>query len=327
MGEAVAVVLAAGQGKRMRSALPKVLHEVGGRPMLVRVLEAVRASGIVRAVVVVGHGGDRIQAAMPTWSADLEPLTVACVHQAAQRGTGDAVATALPQLAEQEETVVVAPADVPLLPAADLTRLLSAHRAQGAACTLLTSEVPDPSGYGRIVRQDGAVAGIIEERDCSTEQKRITEINSGIMCLQAAWLRRLLPLLSTDNAQGEILLTDVIGLLRQAGAVIAAEPAADWEKVAGVNDRQALAASERALEALVRSNLADRGVVLRGHRAGSVDDRARIGEGCVLGPLATIEGMCVIGAGTQISQAVVQGSVIGARCRIGPMAALRPARH
>src|SRR5579883_1040528 len=231
-----AIVLAAGLGTRMRSAEAKVLHRLGGRPLIAWPLAALRELGVARTVVVVGHQAEAVRAAAAAALAGVET-----VHQAEQRGTGDAVHCAAGAFAGFDGDVLVLYGDVPLVRAATLRALVDAHRAAGATLSLLTADFEDPSGYGRIVRDAaGRVTGIVEERDASPEERRITEINPGFYCVAAAELASLL----SENAQGEYYLTDLVALAARAGRRIVTVPVEQPWEVAGINTRTELARME-----------------------------------------------------------------------------------
>ncbi|MEL0083800.1 MAG: NTP transferase domain-containing protein, partial [Gammaproteobacteria bacterium] len=237
-----AVVLAAGKGTRMRSELPKVLQPLGGKTLLQQSISAflaIRAQQAAALTVVVGHGAESVKAALP----DLDCNWVA---QPQQLGTGHAVMQALP-IIDDEDLVLVLCGDVPLLTRQTLENLIAAAGPQSPA--LLTVDLADPTGYGRVLRdRHGHVAEIVEQKDGNAEQLRVSEINTGIMAIPAAPLKKWLGSLSNDNAQGEYYLTDIIAMAVADGYPVAAVAAMNPEEVAGVNDKLQLAASERALQ-------------------------------------------------------------------------------
>ena len=237
--EAAALVLAAGQGTRMDSDLAKVLHPMGGEPLLAYVLAALDRLGVGRTLVVIGHQADRVRSAFS--QADVE-----WVLQAQQRGTGHAVLMAGPALEEFEGTLLVVCGDTPLLRASTLDALLETHRESGASVTVLSARVPDPTGYGRIVRDpEGRVRGIVEEKDATDEQRRVDEINSGTYAFQYADLARVLGRLTSRNAQGEYYLTDTVRLLLEEGRAAEAWCAPDYREVLGINTVAQLEEAER----------------------------------------------------------------------------------
>ncbi|TCB99744.1 bifunctional UDP-N-acetylglucosamine diphosphorylase/glucosamine-1-phosphate N-acetyltransferase GlmU [Micromonospora zingiberis] len=331
------VVLAAGEGKRMKSALPKVLHPMLGRTLLGHVLSAAEPLAAERTMVVVGHGADQVRAHL----AEVVPGAVA-VHQAEQLGTGHAVRIALEAAPEATGTVVVLNGDVPLLRPETVAALVAAHEGERAAATVLAAEVPDPTGLGRIVRNAaGRLEQIVEQRDATPGQLEIKEINAGIYAFDAGRLRDVLGKLSTDNDQGEEYLTDVFGLLVSAGEPVAVHLAADHTETLGCNDRVELAALRRLLRdrvnerwmragvslldpettwidvtvALDRDAVVDQNTQLRG---GSV-----VGSGAVVGPDVTLVDT-VVGAGATVLRSHAVGAQVGPGASVGPYAYLRP---
>jgi bifunctional UDP-N-acetylglucosamine pyrophosphorylase/glucosamine-1-phosphate N-acetyltransferase len=240
--DTVAVVLAAGQGTRMQSDLAKVLHPMAGEPLLAHVLRALRDTGVPRVLVVIGHQRERVREAFAG-------APVEWVVQAEQRGTGHAIQMAQPALAGFTGTLLVVCGDTPLLRGETLHALLERHAASGASVTVLSTRVPDPSGYGRIVR-DPPVAGtvrvrIVEERDATPDQKAIDEINSAIYAFDYPVLESVVSRLSSHNAQGEYYLTDTPALIQDAGHRAEVECAGDWRELLGVNTPAQLAELER----------------------------------------------------------------------------------
>jgi len=328
------VVLAAGQGKRMHSGLPKVLQPLAGRPLLEHVLATARSVSPAAIHVVYGHGGDQVRAAFEgqtdlTWA-----------HQAEQLGTGHAVMQAMPAIPD-DHTVLVLCGDVPLAGTDIMDRLL-ADSANGELA-LLTAIVPDPTGYGRVLRTSrGDVQRIVEHKDASDIERRVNEINTGLIAFNAAALRCALGKLRNDNAQREYYLTDVIGLAIADGKHvhgIVAERATD---VLGINDRAQLATAERTLQRRIAADLMSRGVTLadperidvRGEVVVGRDvfidvgvvlqgkvtlgDRARVGPYCVIAD-------STLGADTHVHPFTVMNDVAaGDDCEIGPFARLRP---
>jgi bifunctional UDP-N-acetylglucosamine pyrophosphorylase/glucosamine-1-phosphate N-acetyltransferase len=249
--EAAALVLAAGQGTRMGSDLAKVLHPMAGQPLLAHVLAALDRLGVGRTLVVIGHQADRVRATFA--AADVE-----WVLQPEQRGTGHAVLMAGPALEEFEGTLLVVCGDTPLLRASTLETLLARHRESGAAVTVLSARVPDPQGYGRIVRDgDGRVTGIVEEREATDEQRRIDEINSGTYAFEYADLIRVLGRLTSRNTQGEYYLTDTVRLLLEEGRIAEAWCGPDHRELLGINTVAQLEEAERIHAELARSGEAE----------------------------------------------------------------------
>ncbi|MFP5305538.1 MAG: bifunctional UDP-N-acetylglucosamine diphosphorylase/glucosamine-1-phosphate N-acetyltransferase GlmU [Gammaproteobacteria bacterium] len=331
------IVLAAGQGTRMKSALPKVLHPLGGRPMLAHVLDTAHALDAAAIHVVYGHGGEQVRA----WHADTHGgrSAVRWVQQAEQKGTAHAVQQAMPQVPD-DATVLVMYGDVPLIAADTLRTLLAAGR---KTLAVLTVELTDPFGYGRILRnRSGAVTGIVEEKDASARQKRIREVNSGFIAAPAKRLRAWLGKVRNDNAKGEFYLTDVVALAAKDRAKVETVAAADPAEVEGVNDRAQLARQERLFqrrqaEALMREGLAladparfDLRGTLRIGRDVAIDvgcvleGDVELGDGVRIGPYCVLKDVR-LGAGTIVEpHSVLENASAGRDCRIGPFARLRP---
>ncbi|OON32351.1 bifunctional UDP-N-acetylglucosamine pyrophosphorylase / Glucosamine-1-phosphate N-acetyltransferase [Micromonospora haikouensis] len=332
------VVLAAGEGKRMKSALPKVLHPLLGRTLLGHVLTATGPLRADRTVVVVGHGADRVRAHL----AEVAPEAVP-VLQAEQRGTGHAVRIALDAVADAAGTVVVINGDVPLLRPETVAALVDAHEAAGAAATVLAAEVPDPTGLGRIVRDEaGRLRQIVEERDATAEQRALREINAGSYAFDAVRLRDALGKLSTDNDQGEEYLTDVFALLVSAGEPVGVHVATDHVETLGCNDRVELAALRRLLrdrvnEAWMRTGVSildpattwidvtvavDRDAVIDQNT--QLRGRTVVGAEAVVGPDVTLIDT-VVGPGATVLRSHAVDAEVGAGASVGPYAYLRPA--
>jgi bifunctional UDP-N-acetylglucosamine pyrophosphorylase/glucosamine-1-phosphate N-acetyltransferase len=328
------VVLAAGQGKRMNSALPKVLQPLAGRPLLDHVLATARTLAPAAIHVVYGHGGDRVREAFAAQT-DLH-----WTLQAEQLGTGHAVVQAMPAIPD-EHTVLVLCGDVPLVTAATARRLLA--DASDGALALLTARVEDPTGYGRILRTSrGDVARIVEEKDARETEKRVNEINTGLLAFNAGALRRCLAKLTNDNAQGEYYLTDVIGLAVGEGVRVRGSVVDSATEVLGINDRAQLALAERTLQRRIATDLMARGVTLadperldvRGEvivgrdvfiDVGVVlEGRVVLGDRAHVGPYAVIADS-TLGADTRVHpHTVMNGVAAGDDCEIGPFARLRP---
>jgi bifunctional UDP-N-acetylglucosamine pyrophosphorylase/glucosamine-1-phosphate N-acetyltransferase len=326
------VVLAAGQGKRMRSDLPKVLQPVAGRPLLAHVLDTARALGPAAIHVVYGHGGERVKA-------HFDSESVQWCFQAEQLGTGHAVAQALPMIPDDAKVLILC-GDVPLVRVETLCALVAD---EDSVLSVLTTELEDPEGYGRILRDGtGNVTGIVEQRDATEGQLEIREINTGIMAIAAEHLRRWLSALDNDNAQGEYYLTDVIEMAAHEGHRVDGVLADDAHEVLGINDKRQLADSERhyqhrAAAALLgqgvtladperldirgilevgRDVFIDVGVVIEGH--------VTLGDRAAIGPYSVLVNS-VLGEGTIVrSHCHVDGAKTGRRCEIGPFARLRP---
>ncbi len=326
------VILAAGQGKRMHSSLPKVLHPIAGKALVRHVIDTARSLSPARLCVVYGHGGDVVRAALP--DADLR-----WALQAPQLGTGHAVQQALPQCTGDGVTLVLY-GDVPLTRVATLRRLLAAAK-EGLA--VLTVELADPTGYGRIVRDAaGRLVRIVEQKDATADEKAIREVNTGIMAIPTARLAGWLAGLSNDNAQGEYYLTDVIAAAVAEGVPVnAAQPDGEWE-VLGVNSKVQLAELERVLQRRIAQDLLEAGVRLadparldvRGElvcgRDVAIDvncvfeGRVELADAVDIGPNCVLKNVSV-GAGARIAAfSHLESAVVGPDCIVGPYARLRP---
>lgn len=338
-----AVVLAAGEGTRMRSARPKPLHLLCGRPMVMHVIDALGELPIERVVAVVGHGAERVTKAVQELTSP--NLVVDYVEQHVQRGTGDAVAVALTAFPDEDEDdgdIVVLPGDTPLLRPATLAALVRVHRGADAAATVLTACIADPTGYGRIVRdKSGRVARIVEHADATDEERQINEINTSIYCFRRSVLAPSLRRLSPENAQGEYYLTDVVEVLHDAGYPVISMVVGDQMEAAGVNDRAQLAIAEAELRDRTNERWMRRGVTMLDPERTYIDASVELGTDVTLFPGAILQGTTRVGAGAEIGPntrlvdcsvgdgAVVENSVcrqadIGADSRVGPFAVLSP---
>lgn len=333
MREVGAIILAAGQGTRMLSETPKVLHHAAGRSLVGHVLDAVEEAGIKEIVVVIGQGADLVQTALGpgyTYALQKQPL-----------GTGDAVLQALPHLAVSCKEVMVLCGDTPLLKPETLLRLIEARREADAAAAVLTSIFENPHGYGRILRQGSRlVEAIIEESDATPEQKEICEINTGTYVFTREALEATISRLRPDNRQGEYYLTDCIHLIQQKGSPVVAF-VAPTEETAGINNREQLAAAERLLRRRECLRLMESGVTICDPETTYIDKGVEVGQDTILYPFTFLERGtrvgrgCVVGPGTRLSRAtlgdgvriqfsVVIDSVISDSCQIGPFAYIRP---
>lgn len=342
-----ALVLAAGEGTRMRSTRPKPLHLLCGRAMLLYVLDALSEVTVDRAVVVVGHGAERVTKKVQDEAPDM-PLEF--VEQAVQRGTGDAVAVGLTALDDDadDSDVVVLPGDTPLLRPETIAELVAVHRGSDCACTVLSAEMDPPAGYGRLVRgRDGKVARIVEEADATEVERQIRETNTSIYCFRRSLLAPALRRLSPENAQGEYYLTDVVAVLSDAGYGVESVVSVDPTETQGVNDRRQLAVAEAVLRQRTNDQWLRRGVtlvdpaqtyldatvslapdvtvfpgtLLQGHTV--VGERAEIGPhtrlvDCAVGPGAVVE------ASTGRDAEIGQGAVVGPYAVLTPGASVAP---
>jgi len=327
------VVLAAGQGKRMRSRLPKVLHLLAGKPLLAHVLETAHAIGAARVCVVYGHGGELVPRAMASWGC-------LWVEQAEQRGTGHAVIQAMPQM-QNMDRILILYGDVPLTGAVTLQRLVDA--AVETDLGLLTAMLDDPTGYGRIVRDPaGRVLRNVEQKDATEAELEIEEINTGFMIADRKRLGDWLSRIGNENAHGEYYLPDVIALAASDGVEIATSQPETLEEVCGINDRVQLSVLERHFQRRQADELMRGGVTLadpdrldiRGRlQAGQdvsidvnvvIEGEVRLGEGVTIGPNCLLRD-CQIGPNTQIlANCVIESSSVGSGVRLGPFSRLRP---
>jgi len=341
-GQSAVLVMAAGAGTRMRSDTPKVLHTLGGRSMLSHVLHSVTKVAPQHLVVVLGHERERITPAV-TELAEALGRTIDIAVQEQQRGTGHAVAcglTALP--ADFAGTVVVTSGDVPLMDAETLADLIAAHSSETAAATVVTTTVPDPTGYGRILRtQDREVIGIVEEFDATTAQKAIGEVNAGVYAFDMEVLRSALDRLRPHNAQKELYLTDVISIIRQDGRIVRAKHVNDAALVAGINDRVQLAELGAELNRRIVAGHQRAGVTIVDPSSTWIDVDVTVGRDTVIQPGTqllggtTVGGRCIIGPDTTLADVTVGDaasvvrthggqSTIGDGAVVGPFTFLRP---
>jgi bifunctional UDP-N-acetylglucosamine pyrophosphorylase / glucosamine-1-phosphate N-acetyltransferase len=335
---AAVIVLAAGEGTRMKSATPKVLHAIGGRTLLGHAIAAARGVDPQYLAIVVRHGRDLVAAHI----AVVDPGAVV-VDQDEVKGTGRATECALDALPEGiEGTVLVTCGDVPLLATQTLRGLLEAHIASGSAATVITATLPNPSGYGRILRAaDGSVAGIVEQKDATEAQRAITEINSGLYAFDVAVLRAALSQVGTDNVQGEKYLTDVLGIVRSQGLRVSAHLIDDLWQTEGVNDRVQLSRlgaelNRRIVEGWMRAGVTvvdpattwiDADVTLGRdvtiHQQTQIHGASTIGDDVVLGPDTTLTDVS-IGHGATVIRTHGSLAVIGEGATVGPFSYLRP---
>lgn len=333
-----AIVLAAGAGTRMKSSRAKVLHEIAGRSMLEHALVAVAGAGVHTTVAVVGHDREQVSEAITAH----DPAIVQAVQEQ-QNGTGHAVHVALESLdAPPEGTVIVTYADVPLLTAQTLAELIVDHRAAGHTVTILTAEVDDPTGYGRILRgPDGSVTAIREHKDASDDERAVREINSGILVVDAAFLTEAVASLETDNAQGELYLTDIVGKAVADGLPVGAHVLEDVWQTEGVNDRAQLARLGAELNRRITSQWMSEGVTIVDPATTWLDSAVTIepdvtilpgtqllgatvvAGGATIGPDTTLRNV-EIGAGATVIRTHGSDAVIGEEATVGPYAYLRP---
>jgi len=334
MGNTYAVVLAAGQGTRMKSKLYKVLHPVCGKPMVEHVVDHIREIGTERIVTIVGHGAELVQKQL----GDRSEYAL----QEEQLGTAHAVQQADRVLGTLSGTTLVVCGDTPLIRPETMQSLLDHHKESNAKATILTGLPADPTGYGRIIRNEGGhVERIVEQKDASDEEKKVNEINSGTYCFDNEALFKALKLVKNDNSQGEYYLPDVIEILKNQGEIISAYATTDFEETLGVNDRVALAQAEEQMRARIAERHMRNGVSIISPQNTYISSDAIIGADTILQPGVMIEGATVIGEdcvigqnshiinshignGTTIHSSVIINSVIGTDTTVGPFAHIRP---
>ena len=337
VGVSAVIVLAAGGGTRMKSRTSKLLHRVAGRPLLSYAVQAAGSLEPDRLVVVVGHEREQVQAHLAEFAPE-----VSIAVQEHQNGTGDAVRAGLSVLPDDlDGVVVVTYGDVPMLSGATLAELVAAHEAEDNAVTVLTAVVDDPTGYGRVVRSGGAVERIVEQRDASPDEAVIREINSGIYVFDAATLREGLSGLTSDNAQGELYLTDVIGFANAAGRRVGAHRIDDVWQTEGVNDRVQLAAMNAEMNRRICEHWMREGVTIADPRTTWIEDDVALepdvtllpgtqllgatsaAAGAVVGPDTTLRDV-EVGENAHVIRTHGELAVIGPNADVGPWARLRP---
>ena len=330
------VILAAGEGTRMKSSTPKVLHSIAGRTLVGHVLNAVDALAAKQVRVVVGAGRAEVEAHL----AEIAPHAVT-VFQEKRGGTGHATQLALDGL-KPSGTILILAGDTPMLTSDSLSQLLEAHRAGGFTASVLTAEHPDPTGYGRIIRgDDQSLVRIVEERDADDLQREIIEVNSGVYAFDAAKLTAAIGKLKADNSQGELYLTDVIEILRNEGGTIAPVLIDDFIEILGVNDRVQLAESAALLRDRINEDLMRKGVTIVDPLSTWVDATATVesdvilmpgtaitgtttvATGAVIGPRTTLHD-CTVARGARVLESQCTDSVIGESVNVGPYTFLRP---
>ncbi|MER2192492.1 MAG: bifunctional UDP-N-acetylglucosamine diphosphorylase/glucosamine-1-phosphate N-acetyltransferase GlmU [Solibacillus sp.] len=334
MTNVFAVILAAGQGTRMKSKLYKVLHPVCGKPMVEHVIDHIETVNVDRIVTVVGHGADLVKETLGEKSE--------YVLQAEQLGTAHAVQQAEPILGDLEGTTLVVCGDTPLIRPETMQALFAHHAEQGAKATILTAVAENPTGYGRILRDaNGQVAQIVEQKDATAEQQMVTEINTGTYCFDNKALFAALKEVKNENAQGEYYLPDVIEIMQKQGEIVSAFVTDNFDETLGVNDRFALSQAEELMRARINERHMRNGVTIINPNSTHISADAVIGSDTVLLPGTIIEGKTVIGEdckigpnshivnsqignGTTIHSSVVLNSTVGDETAVGPFAHLRP---
>jgi bifunctional UDP-N-acetylglucosamine pyrophosphorylase / glucosamine-1-phosphate N-acetyltransferase len=331
IGMVAVAILAAGRGTRMKSTLPKVVHELGGRTLVERALDSVAELNPSRNLVIVGYGADQVKAAL-THRND-----VAFVEQTEQLGTGHAVQQLMPYLEDFEGDLLVLNGDVPLLRSQTLVQLLATHQQHQNAATLLTALLPNPKGYGRVFCDSQyRLQEIIEDRDCTDEQRQNQRINAGVYCFSWSALKAVLPNLSADNDQKEYYITDAVNFLNPAMVV----DVADFQEISGINDRKQLAEAYGMLQTRIKEDWMARGVTLIDPPSITIDDTVTLGSDVVIEPQTHLRGKTVIGSNCRIGPgslienseisdrvsilySVIRDSTVAADTSIGPYAHIR----
>ncbi|MFD9628711.1 bifunctional UDP-N-acetylglucosamine diphosphorylase/glucosamine-1-phosphate N-acetyltransferase GlmU [Peribacillus muralis] len=334
MSNRYAIILAAGQGTRMKSKLYKVLHPVCGKPMVQHVINHVNQLQIEDIVTVIGHGAEKVQ----------EQLGDSCKYalQDQQLGTAHAVMQAESALSGKNGTTLVICGDTPLIKAETMEELIALHERSQAKATILTANADNPTGYGRVIRSEGGlVEKIVEHKDASDEERYVKEINTGTYCFDNQALFSALKKVSNDNVQGEFYLPDVIEILKQEGETVTAFQCSDFEETLGVNDRVALSQAEQILRKRINESHMRNGVTIIDSLTTFIEADVQIGQDTVINPGSCIKGNsvigqdcmigpnteinnCEIGDGSEIFQSVVHESKIGSAVKIGPFAHVRP---
>lgn len=334
MNRSSAVILAAGEGTRMKSNHPKVAHEICGKPIVQHVIESVEGAGIDDIVVVVGHKSEEVQSCIES--------EVKFALQEKQLGTGHAVMCAVDYIKDNDGITLVLTGDTPLITDATITSLISYHNNHGFSGTILTSKLDNPSGYGRIVRDgEDNVLKIVEQKDASEDERLINEINSGIYCFDTQRLMEALKSIGTNNAQGEYYLTDVIEIMRSRGLLVGAYVAPDSSEIMGINSRLQQADAARVMRKRILMNLMTEGVTIIDPDNVYIDKTVVVGKDTIIYPGTVIEGKsiigeeCIIGPNTrlvdsiihdnvEVNNSVVLQSEVKSGTHIGPFAYIRP---
>jgi bifunctional UDP-N-acetylglucosamine pyrophosphorylase/glucosamine-1-phosphate N-acetyltransferase len=334
------LILAAGLGTRMKSRMAKVLHKLGGRPIIAHVCRTALLLEPRRTHVIIGHQADAVRAAVEH---ELGKHEASFLIQTAQRGTGDAVMTAQGLLADAKSTVLILSGDVPLVRLETLQTLIDQHLSDRASCTILSVRLENPTGYGRVVRDEaGRFLKIVEQKDATEDERQIREINAGIYCFDSKKLFQALEQVRPTNSQGEYYLTDVPGILRDAGEHVSLYQHHDAREVSGVNTRAELAEFENLIRRnAVRRLMSDGGVTFIDPSHAYISSEAQVGRDCIIHPDVHIEGKSVIGEGCEIQQGsrikdsrlgdrvtikdhcLIVDSEIADDCAVGPFAHLR----
>lgn len=293
MSSLVAVILAAGKGTRMRSKLPKVLHKVGGKAMLQHVIDASTAAGADDKVVIIGHGAELVE--------EMVAGQAKTALQAEQLGTGHAVLQTKEALKDFVGTAMILCGDTPLLDGEELRKFYEAHQASGAAATVMTAIMDNPTGYGRIIRDSaGDVCAIVEQKDATEEQKAVKEINTGIYCIECPLMFEVLETITPNNAQGEYYLTDILDKLYSAGKKVGGVVTADSDMVMGINSRKQLSVAEAVMRNRILDKLMDSGVTIMDPASTFIEANVKIGQDTIIYPYTWLEGNTEIGEDCEI---------------------------
>jgi bifunctional UDP-N-acetylglucosamine pyrophosphorylase/glucosamine-1-phosphate N-acetyltransferase len=332
---AAVIILAAGEGKRMKTSTPKTLHCICGATMLGHVVAAARELAPQQLIVVAGHGRGQVAAELASHAPDATVIV-----QERRGGTGHAVRTVIESVGQIDGTIVVTYADAPLLRGQTLAGLVATHDASGAAATVLTALVADPAGYGRIVRGPaGGFEAIVEDTDATPEQRAITEINSGVYAISGALLGDAIKRVPTDNAKGEEYLTDAVGILRADGYLVACTRCADSDEVLGVNDQAQLAWARRVMNGRILAGWMAAGVIIHDPASTWIDVGVRLEPDTEILPGTQLEGVTTVAAGARIGpgtvlrdttvaagatvvQSVCESAAVGPGVTVGPFAHL-----
>ena len=306
------IILAAGKGTRMKSSRAKVLHEVFYQPMVHQVLNAVSAMQPARSIVIVGHQHEEVERTLGDYD-------VTCVEQKEQNGTGHAVLCAEPFLSDFTGQVMILCGDSPLLLSRHLEEMFALHQKNGSKLTIITTRLENPSNYGRIIRDEkGNIMAVVEEKDATDSQRMIKEINAGIYCVEKSFLFEALRQVTTDNAQGEIYLTDIVAIAVNQGITVASYEHPNPDHVLGVNSRVELAQAHGEIQARRNSELMASGITMQDPLTTSVAPTATIGTDCILGPQVTITGSSTVGPGCTFEPGVfLKDALVGSNVCIG----------
>jgi len=331
------IILAAGKGSRMKSDLPKVLHHLAGKPLVQHVVDSCQSMGATHCHLVVGHGSEQVKKSLNSGR-----VTLSYAEQTEQLGTGHAVKMALNELPDDSPTLILY-GDVPLIHHDTLSQLVELHLENSSGIALMTCFLDDPTGYGRIVRDnDNKVTGIVEHKDSSEQQKKINEINTGILCCNSSQLKDWIGRLNNDNAQGEYYLTDIIAMAVEDGHLVETAQPVNLYEIEGINTLRQLAELERVWQRALANQLMDAGVTLRDPNRFDLRGSLTCEPGVVIDVNCVIEGHVNLKQGAQIGanaylkdctigensivkpNCVVEQAVVGSRCGVGPFARLRP---